>query len=451
MKIIIVGAGKVGEYLFTDLNTEDNDIILIEKKQDILNEMLSKYDIMGISGSGTNYDVLEEAGVNECEVFISVTESDEVNIISCIFAKNMGAKYTIARVRNPEYYAKYDFVKDALRIDLVINPEFVAAREISRGLKYPSAHSVETFVDGRVKLIGITVGENNPLKDVKIKELQQKFNIKVLIGIVERHGEIFIPSGEFVIIEGDRVHFTGIDEYVYKFYNLLKVGDKKIESVFIIGGSRISYYLISNLIKENIKVKLVEVNRDIATSFSEKFPSKVKVICADGSDSDVIDEEGLKNYDACVALTGIDEENIMLGMFAEKLNVKKSIAKVSRISLLNIIPPKENFTFVTPKRLVSDIIISVVRSIINSEGSNIETLHRLSNNVETVEIKVNKTSKAIGTPLKDLDIKENVLVAYIIRDNSLIFPTGEDSILVGDTVIVISKASVIQNIDSILV
>ncbi|WP_455058705.1 Trk system potassium transporter TrkA [Parvimonas micra] len=451
MKIIIVGAGKVGEYLFTDLNTEDNDIILIEKKQDILNEMLSKYDIMGISGSGTNYDVLEEAGVNECEVFISVTESDEVNIISCIFAKNMGAKYTIARVRNPEYYAKYDFVKDVLGIDLVINPEFVAAREISRGLKYPSAHSVETFVDGRVKLIGITVGENNPLKDVKIKELQQKFNMKVLIGIVERHGEIFIPSGEFVIREGDRVHFTGIDEYVYKFYNLLKVGDKKIESVFIIGGSRISYYLISNLIKENIKVKLVEVNRDIATSFSEKFPSKVKVICADGSDSDVIDEEGLKNYDACVALTGIDEENIMLGMFAEKLNVKKSIAKVSRISLLNIIPPKENFTFVTPKRLVSDIIISVVRSIINSEGSNIETLHRLSNNVEAVEIKVNKTSKAIGTPLKDLDIKENVLVAYIIRDNSLIFPTGEDSILVGDTVIVISKASVIQNIDSILV
>ena len=451
MKIIIVGAGKVGEYLFTDLNTEDNDIILIEKKQDILNEMLSKYDIMGISGSGTNYDVLEEAGVNECEVFISVTESDEVNIISCIFAKNMGAKYTIARVRNPEYYAKYDFVKDVLGIDLVINPEFVAAREISRGLKYPSAHSVETFVDGRVKLIGITVGENNPLKDVKINELQQRFNIKVLIGIVERHGEIFIPSGEFVIREGDRVHFTGIDEYVYKFYNLLKVGDKKIESVFIIGGSRISYYLISNLIKENIKVKLVEVNRDIATSFSEKFPSKVKVICADGSDSDVIDEEGLKNYDACVALTGIDEENIMLAMFAEKLNVKKSIAKVSRISLLNIILPKENFTFVTPKRLVSDIIISVVRSIINSEGSNIETLHRLSNNVEAVEIKVNKTSKAIGTPLKDLDIKENVLVAYIIRGNSLIFPTGDDSILVGDTVIVISKASVMQNIDSILV
>ena len=280
--------------------------------------------------------------------------------------------------------------------------------------------------------------------------MQQKFNIKILIGIVERKDEIFIPSGDFIIRENDKVYFTGTDEFAYKFYNILEGGNKKIESVFIIGGSRISYYLISNLIRENIKIKLVEVNRDLATSFSEKFPSNVKAICADGSDSDVLDEEGLTNYDACVALTGIDEENIMLGMFAEKLNVKKAVAKVSRISLLNIIPSTERFSFVTPKRLVSDIIISVVRSIINSEGSNIETLHRLSNNAEAVEIKVNKKSKVLDIPLKELKIKDNVLIAYIIRDNKLIFPTGEDSIMVNDTVIVISKANLIQNIDCIL-
>ncbi|WP_313960894.1 Trk system potassium transporter TrkA [uncultured Parvimonas sp.] len=451
MKIIIVGAGKVGEYLFTDLNTEDNDIILIEKRQEILNEMLSKYDIMGILGSGTNFELLDEAGVKDSDVFIAVTDSDEINIISCIFAKNMGAKYTIARVRNPEYSSKSGFVKEVLGIDLVINPEFVAAREISRGLKYPSAHSVETFADGRVKLIGVSIGKDSPIKDTKIVDLQQKFNIKILIGIVEREEEIFIPSGDFVIKENDKIYFTGTDEFVYKFYNIIKGGDKKIESVFIIGGSRISYYLVSNLIRENIKIKLVEVNRDLAMSFSEKFPSNVKVICADGSDSDVLDEEGLTNYDACVALTGIDEENIMLGMFAEKSNVKKAVAKVSRISLLNIIPPTERFSFVTPKRLVSDIIISVVRSIINSEGSNIETLHRLSNNVEAVEIKVNKKSKAVDIPLKELEIKNNVLIAYIIRDNKLIFPSGEDSIMVNDTVIIISKANLIQNIDCILV
>lgn len=451
MKIIIVGAGKVGEYLFTDLNTEDNDIILIEKRQEILNEMLSKYDIMGILGSGTNFELLDEAGVKDSDVFIAVTDSDEINIISCIFAKNMGAKYTIARVRNPEYSSKSGFVKEVLGIDLVINPEFVAAREISRGLKYPSAHSVETFADGRVKLIGVSIGKDSPIKDTKIVDLQQKFNIKILIGVVEREEEIFIPSGDFVIKENDKIYFTGTDEFVYKFYNIIKGGDKKIESVFIIGGSRISYYLVSNLIRENIKIKLVEVNRDLAMSFSEKFPSNVKVICADGSDSDVLDEEGLTNYDACVALTGIDEENIMLGMFAEKSNVKKAVAKVSRISLLNIIPPTERFSFVTPKRLVSDIIISVVRSIINSEGSNIETLHRLSNNVEAVEIKVNKKSKAVDIPLKELEIKNNVLIAYIIRDNKLIFPSGEDSIMVNDTVIIISKANLIQNIDCILV
>ena len=451
MKIIIVGAGKVGEYLFTDLNTDENDIILIEKKQDILNEMLSKYDIMGISGNGTNHDILEEAGVSDCDVFISVTESDEINIISCIFAKKMGAKYTIARVRNPEYSEKYAFMREALGINLMINPEFVTAREISRSLKYPFAHSVETFADGRVKLVGISVDSNSPLNNLRISDLQKVFNYKILIGIVERNNEIFIPSGNFVIMENDKVYFTGTEEYIYKFYNRLGVGNEKIDSVVIIGGSKISYYLISNLIRENIKVKIIEVDKNIAQVFSEKFPSNVKVICADGSDSEVLDEEGINEFDACIALTGIDEENIMISMYAKQLGIKKSIAKVSRLSLLNIIPCAEKFSPVTPKKLVSDIIISVVRSIMNSEGANIETLHRLSDNkVEAVEIKINKESKVTGISLRELNIKENVLIAYIIRKNKLIFPTGDDCILVGDTIIVISKANLIQNIDCIL-
>lgn len=452
MKIVIVGAGKVGEYLFTDLNTDENDIILIEKRQEILNEMLSKYDIMGVSGNATSYDVLDEASVSDSDVFIAVTESDEINIISCIFAKKMGAKYTIARVRNPEYSDKYGFIKETLGIDLMINPEFVSAREISRSLKYPSAHSVETFADGRVKLVGISVDGKNPLNNLKISDLQQVFNHKILIGIVQRGEEIFIPSGNFVIRENDKVYFTGADEYVYKFYNQIGVNDKNVDSVFIIGGSRISYYLISNLIRENINIKLIEVNRERAEFFSEKFPQDVKIICADGSDSDVLDEEGMSGYDSCIALTGIDEENIMISMYAKKLNVKKTIAKVSRLSLLNIISSAENYSFVTPKKLVSDIIISVVRSIMNSEGANIETLHRLCDNkVEAVEIKIKKETKAIGKALKDLNIKENVLIAYIIRDGKLIFPTGDDSILVGDSVIVISKANLVQNIDCILV
>lgn len=257
MNIIIVGAGKVGEYLFSDLNTLENDIILIEKSNTILNDMLSKYDIMGICGNAASYDTLEKAGVSNADVFISVTESDEINIISCMFAKKMKAKYTIARVRNPEYSEKYDFVKETLGIDLMINPELVTARDISRSLKYPFAHSVETFADGRVKLVGISVGKNSPLNNLKILDLQKVFNHQILIAIVQRENDIFIPSGNFIIKENDKVYFTGMDKYVYKFYNKLGVEKKKIESVCIIGGSKIAYYLISNLIYENINVKLI--------------------------------------------------------------------------------------------------------------------------------------------------------------------------------------------------
>lgn len=451
MKIIIVGAGKVGEYLFNDLNTEDNDIILIEKSQEILNEMLSKYDIIGVNGNGASYDTLEQAEVSDSDVFISVTESDEINIISCIFAKKMGAKYTIARVRNPEYSNKYGFVRETLGIDIMLNPEFVTAREITRSLKYPFAHSVETFADGRVKLIGISVGKTSPLNNLKISDLQNIFNYKILIGIIQRDDEIFIPSGNFVIKENDKVYFTGIDEYVYKFYNKLGVGKKKIDSVCIIGGGKISYYLISNLIRENINIKLIEVNREIAESFNSNFSNNVNVICSDGSDYDVLEEEGISKYDACISLTGIDEENIMISMYAKKMGINKTIAKVSRLSLLNIISSVEDYSFVTPKKLVSDIIVSVVRSIKNSEGSNIETLHRICNNkVEAVEIKIKKESKVTNIPLKDLNIKENILIAYIIRKNKMIFPTGKDVILVEDRVIIISRANAIQSIDNIL-
>lgn len=451
MKIIIVGAGKVGEYLFNDLNTDDNDIILIEKNIDVLNEMLSKYDIIAVNGNGASYNTLQKAQVNSADVFISVTQSDEINIISCIFAKKMGAKYTIARVRNPEYSEKYGFVKQTLGIDLMINPEFVTAREISRSLKYPLAHSVETFADGRVKLVGISVSKNSVLNNLKILDLQKVFNYKILIGIVQRGEDIFIPSGNFVIKENDKVYFTGIDKYVYKFYNKLSLSNKKIDSVCIIGGGKVSYYLISNLLYENINIKLIELNRERAEFFNENFPNSVNIICADGSDCDVLEEEELKNYDACISLTGIDEENIMISMYAKKLGINKTIAKVNRLSLLNIISSVEDYYFVTPKKLVSDIIVSVVRSIKNSEGFNIETLHRICNNkVEAVEIKIKKDSKVTNISLKDLSLKENILIAYIIRNNKMIFPTGEDVMLVGDLVIIISRTNQIQSIDDIL-
>lgn len=451
MKIVIVGAGKVGEYLFSDLNTNDNDIVLIEHNQEILNEMLSKYDIMGICGSATNYDVLMEANVKDADVFISVTTTDEINVLSCLFAKKIGAKYTIARVRNPEYSEKINFVKDSLNIDLMINPELVSAGEIARNLKYPLALSVESFAEGKLKLISILVKENSPLNNLVISDLNRIIKSKVIICIVERNSEIFIPSGNFVIKENDRVYFTGTSQSLFDFYRKMGVHNRNVNSVAIIGGGRIAYYLISNLLQENIDIKLIEQKRERAEFFSEKFPSKVKIICADGSNSEILEEEGISRYDSCVALTGIDEENIMISIYAKKIGVKKSIAKVSRLSLLNIISPMEDYSFVTPKKLVSDIITRVVRSIKNSEGSNIETLYRLCDKkVEALELKVTDESKAVGVELKNLNIKENILICCIIRNNKEMFPNGNDKIIVGDRVVIISRANEIQTLDSIL-
>lgn len=451
MKIVIVGAGKVGEYLFSDLNTEDNDIVLIEHNADILNEMLSRYDIMGLCGNATSCDVLEEADVKNADVFISVTTTDEINVLSCLFAKQMGAKYTIARVRNPEYSENIGFVKKSLGIDMLINPELVAASEIGRNLKYPSALSVEAFAEGKLKLISILVKDDSPLNNLVISDLQRIFKSKILICIVERNDSIFIPSGNFVIKENDKVYFTGTTDSLFEFYKRMGVNNRHVNSVAIIGGGRISYYLIRNLLQEGINIKLIEQKRNTAEFFSEKFPSKVKVICADGSNSDILEEERISDYDSCVALTGIDEENIIISIYAKKIGVKKTIAKVSRLSLLNIISPMEDYSFVTPKKLVSDIITRVVRSIKNSEGSNIETLYRLcEKKVEALELKVTDESKAVGIELKDLDIKENILICCIIRNNKEIFPTGSDRIMVGDRIIIIAKANEIQTLDSIL-
>jgi len=450
VKIVIIGGGKVGSKLSEELSNESHDVTVIEQDVDVINRINSNQDVACINGNAINREILKEAGVEEADLLIGCTSSDEINMFSCLFAKNLGAKNTIARVRNPEYYSQLNYIKEDLGLSMIINPEFVAANVISRILRFPSAIKVETFAKGKVELMEFKIYENSDLVGMQMKDVVKTFGVKILVCAIQRRDEVFIPDGNFTFEKGDKLSIAGSHEDLEKF--LKKVGGlkRKVKTVMIIGGGKIAYYLCKSLENINIKTKIIERDRKTCHFLAQNLP-KVDIIHGDGTDNQILEEEGIHEVDAFVSLTGIDEENIMLAMFAEKLNVKKSIAKVSRISLLNIILPKENFTFVTPKRLVSDIIISVVRSIINSEGSNIETLHRLSNNVEAVEIKVNKTSKAIGTPLKDLDIKENVLVAYIIRDNSLIFPTGDDSILVGDTVIVISKASVIQNIDSILV
>ncbi len=449
MKIIIVGGGKVGEYLCSDLSDE-NDVVLIESNPDILDYVMSNNDIMGVVGNGASYPILVEAGVSEADVFISVTQKDELNIISSMIAKRMGAKYTIARVRNPEYFGHMEFVRRSLGIDLMLNPEYEAAMRIARNLKYPSAIDVRSFSANKAIMVQLLVKENSYLNGLKLMDFPKRAPKRVLICFVERDDEIHIPDGNFVLRAGDRIHVTGNTSSLVKFYRSVGEPNQRIRSVFIIGGGRLTYYILQILTKQNLDIKVVEIDRDKARRLSEDFP-EVIFINDDGTNRETLDEENFTSYDACISLTGIDEENLIVAMYAKKTGIKKMIAKVNRTELLDIVDPERIQTIVTPKKVVADIIARVVRSRINSQHSNVITLYRLAENrVEAAEFAVKFSSNVIDIPLKDLNTKKGILIAYIIRGEELIIPKGDDMIKSGDRVIIISEAMYIEDIDDIL-
>lgn len=411
----IVGAGKIGELLCKDLASEGNDITLIEQNAKILDRVLSSSDIMGIMGNGANCDILTEANVKACDVFIAVTQSDEINIISSVMAKKLGAKYSIARVRNPEYFTQMQFMSESLGIDAMLNPEAESAYCIARNLEFPTALNVETFSSNKVNIVELMVEENSYLDGLKLIDFKKNKNFKgILVCIVKRGKDIYIPTGNFVLQAKDKIYVTGIQSDLSNFYKSLGHVEERIKSVVIVGGGRITYYLTSILLERK--------------------------------------EERFDKYDACVSLTGIDEENIIISMYANKKGIKKNITKINGISLFNVLELVGLQSIVTPKKIVADNIVKIVRSLASSQKEdNIETLYRIAdNNVEAIEFKVPEDSLVSGIPLKDLNIKKNLLIAYIIRENQLIFPGGNDTIEARDRVIIITTEKYLNNINKIL-
>ncbi len=450
MKIIIVGAGKVGELLCKDLAIEGNDITLIEEDPKILDRILSSSDIMGLVGNGANCEVLKEASVETADIFIAVTHSDEINIISSVIAKKMGAKYTIARVRNPEYSSQMKFMSDSLGIDIMLNPEAEAAFFIARNLEFPNALNVETFAGNKVNLVEILVEKDTYLDGIKLMEFKNKYFASLLVCIVKRGQEIHIPTGNFILQAGDRIYVTGIQSELSKFYKSLGHKEKRIKSVIIIGGGRITYYLTDMLLEKMMDIKIIEINEDKARELSGIYENAV-IVHGDGTDSELLDEERFGEYDACISLTGIDEENIILSMYANKLGIKKTITKINGISLFNVLELVGLQSIVTPKKIIADYIIRIVRSLVSSQGENIETLYRLvDNNVEAIEFKVPENSDVINIPLKDLDTKDNLLIAYILRNGQLIFPGGLDVLKPKDRVIIVTTEKFLDDINKIL-
>lgn len=454
VKVIIVGGGKVGELLCADFSNIFEEVTVIDTNELRVEKLVETYDINGLNGSGANYDILLEADTQRADMFISVTTSDEINMIACIAAKKMGAKYTIARIRNPEYATTKEFLKESLGIDLMVNPEFEAAKQIFYMLKYPTATKVESFSNNKFNILEVLINNNSILNGISLSDSRKIIDFPSLVCLVERHGEVFVPRGNYIFKVGDKLHITAANKDLKKFYKLLgnrENLEKKITSSLIIGGGKVAHYLIEFLEKVGAYTKVIEINKDKAISLSESFPN-IDVIWADGSERETLIEEGIQTFDSCISLTGLDEENIIIGLYADKLGVKKTVAKVNRASLKQIAEDIGQYSYITPKEIVGNIITKYTKSLQCSKNSDIENFYRIANNqVELIEFKITDNSlQVLNTKLKNMNINPNMLIAFIIRDNKQIFPNGDDEIKLGDNVVVLSYKQKIEHIDDIL-
>ena len=454
MKVVIVGGGKVGELLCADFSNIFKEVTIIDTNELRVEKLVETYDINGILGNGANYEVLTRADSAEADMFISVTASDEINMICCIAAKQMGAKYTIARIRNPEYSKTKEFLRESLGIDLMVNPEYEAAKQISHMLKYPTAITVESFFGGKFNILEVIINSNSILNGVSLIDSKKIIDFPSLVCLVERQGEVFVPRGNYVFNVGDKVHITAANKNLKKFYKLLGNQDnmeKKITSSLVIGGGKIAHYLVEFLQIANFYVKVIEIDKNKAISLSETFPD-IDVIWADGSDRDTLIEEGIQTFDSCISLTGFDEENIIINLYADKLGIKKTVAKVNRASLKQIAEDIGQYSYITPKEIVGNIITKYTKSLQCSKHSDIENFYRIANNqAEVIEFKItNNSAKILGIKLKDLAINPNMLIAFIIRNNKQIFPNGDDEIKLDDNVVVVSYKHKIEHIDDII-
>ncbi len=433
MKIVLVGGGKVGFALCRSLVAEKHDVVLIEQDEAVLDHIVSRFDIMGLLGNGADFAILEQAGVQECDIFIALTEHDEVNMISAVLAKKMGAKETIVRVRNPEYSNAYFKEKNILGFSLIVNPELLAARAISNIIDFPNALSVERFSGGRVNLMEFVVKDSSGLCQMPISDFRKKFG-NIIVCAMERDHQLMIPSGDVIIQDKDRIFVTGNRVDMMLFHNYFK--SRAVKSLLIVGAGKIAYYLLGILKDSRIDTKVIEINPERARLFSEKFPN-LYIVQGDGTAKDILLEESAPNYDAVATLTGVDEENIITSMFLDRVGVHKNITKVNRTSLLEIIHAPDFSSIITPKSIAVDTIMHFIRGRVNAQYSDLQAMHHLANGqIETLQFQIKEANKMTAKPLSQLKLKKGVLIAAIIRKGKTIFPTGEDRLEVGDQLLV---------------
>lgn len=451
MNILIVGCGKIGSTILARLVNEGHNVTAIDSDADVLSQLTNIYDVMSVCGNGADCETLEEAKVAEADLLIAATDSDEFNMLSCFLGKRMGAKNTIARIRNPQYNdSSLGFMKQQLDLSMSINPELMAAKELYHLLKLPSAAKVETFSVRNFQIVELKLKADSVLDGIKLSDLRSKFNAKFLICAVERGDEAYIPDGNFILKSGDRIALTAKQSEIAKLLKEIGILQKQARNVMILGGSRTSYYLAKMLSQGGNKVTLIERNKQICEELCVAIP-KATIINGDGANVELLTEEGLDSLDAFVALTGIDEENILLSSFATTKNVPKVIAKVNRDELVPLAEQWGLDCLVSPKKIISDVILRYVRALENSAGSSVETLYKmLDDKVEVLEFSVKPDFLQLGICFKDLKTKPNTLIAGIMRDRKTIIPTGDDMLLAGDKVVVLAANLRINTLSDIL-
>ena len=449
MKIVIVGAGKVGSEIARALSGENHNVVIVDSKRECVESLTQELDVLGLVGNGVVEDDLIEAGVKGADVVMAVTKSDETNVICCLVAKKLGARRTVARVREPEYSAQTEFMRSSLGIDLVVNPDKETADEIARLLRYPGAEHVDTLGHGKADIVGLRLEADCDIVGKSLRELFRTMKIKVLVCAVERDGEVIIPDGDNVFAEGDVVYFSGNYRSVDALLRQLELS-VFVRSVLIVGGSRISHYLASLLIDSGIKVKIIERNRIKCERLAEALP-KALVVCGDGTDKNVLAEEGIDLVDSVITLTGGDEENILLSLYAKSRGVDKVITKVNGTTFSNLLATLDLGSVISPKSVASETLVRYTRSLQAPEGSNVLALYRIvGDKAEVVMFTANEGSKILGKPLKELRFRKGSLIAGVLRGREFIAPDGNTVIEAGDEVLVVSAKHKFYMLDDVL-
>ncbi len=449
MKLVIVGAGKVGSTLVEKLSTEGHDVIIVDVSSKTVEQLINKYDVRGVVGGGADRAVLAEAEVGTADFFISCTSRDELNVLACMLAKKMGARLTIARVRDPEYYSQDDYMSTELGIDMLFNPELKTAEEIALILRYPTAISIERFAGGTVLMLQFLIQDTNPLVGMAVADIVKQYNTKILLSVVEREGEVYIPRGDFVIKAGDSVYVTAAADDLAIFIKQLQIYKKRAKSVFIVGGGKIGYYLAEQLLKDKVKVTIMDQDEERCKQLSEALPN-AKILLGDGSDQEVLDEEDIASRDACVALTGIDEENVIISLYASTKQVPKVVAKVDRPTVAKMARQIGIDSALSPRNVIANHILRFVRAHRTTKGNRMDSLYKIGDTAEAVEFSVTDECKFLDTPLRDLNINKDYLVNGIVRDKEFILPTGDSRLMVGDDVLIVSAKNTLMDLNDII-